>query len=118
LDLNNGLGEIQPTLYGVWADISRRLDLVRRRPAICFALLGFLASAAPGHAQVKESLCEAAKVESLKSAKGIEERLQRYAECVRMSDGAEDCRSEFGHLRTAQAGFERIARQHRTYCRD
>ena len=66
--------------------------------------------------QVRESLCEAAKMNAQQAVVQINDRLQRYAECVAKSSGAEDCSSEFRQLRTAQSSSESSAMQHRTFC--
>jgi hypothetical protein len=81
--------------------------------AVFTALLFATASSA----QVREALCNSAKAALPNATIQIQERLQRYAECVSKSDGSEDCRTEFNRLRSQQSSFETITREIRTYCR-
>ena len=72
----------------------------------------------PALGQVRESACQGAKVAFPQAVKEVQERLQRYAECIDKSNGSENCSSEFLRLRTAQSSLETITTQHRTFCRD
>ena len=91
--------------------MSRKSDCIR------LAVIWTLVLTQPSAAQVAESLCEGAKTTFAKAVLQIQDHLKRYAECVSKSDGSEDCRSEFGRLRSEQSSLETVTRQHRTYCR-
>ena len=42
--------------------------------------------------------------------------LTRYARCLRLSDGRDDCSSQFRQLKSAQADLESAVSQIEAYC--
>jgi hypothetical protein len=86
-----------------------------RQLAVLILPIALLISSGTGTKADPEQ-CRSA-IDQYNSAKrDVADELRRYANCIRDSDGHDDCSSEFSRLRSAQDDFESAVSEYESNC--